>query len=122
MGRAEQTWSLNGTQRTPAAEGKVEVAAKAKDGTRAIEVEVKRLAKPEAVFPETSTYVVWLKPEGGRPESLGVLKLDKDLDGKLKAKTPYKVFDIVVTAEASPDAMAPSVNNEVFSQRIYIPS
>jgi hypothetical protein len=122
MGRGEQTWTLNGSQKTPAAQGKVEVAAKSKDGTRQIEVEVKHLARPSAVFDGTTTYVVWVKPEGGRPENVGALALDKDLKGDLKTKTPYKVFDVMVTAEMSPGTTLPSLNNEVFSTRIYVPA
>jgi hypothetical protein len=120
FGRNEQTWTLNGSDKAPAAQGKVEVAAKSKNGNRQIKVEVEHLAKPDQVFQGTTTYVVWLKPEGGRPQNVGQLKLGDNLKADLETKTPYKVFDVLITAEASPQTMLPNRANEVFNTRVFV--
>ena len=86
----------------------MEVAAAQKDGNHKVEIEVKHLAPPEMVATGASTYVVWLRPQNGRPQNIGALQVNKDRKAELKTKTPYKAFEISVTPESNPGATAPT--------------
>jgi len=116
----EQTWTMSSTEKIPAAEGKVKVA-KEKDGNTKVKVEVQHLAQPSAVFENASTYVVWLKPEAGPPQNVGVLNVNKDLKGDLETKTAFKDFQVIVTAEKSANVMRPS-GQPVMDTRVVVPT
>jgi hypothetical protein len=49
-----------------------------------------------------------VQPRGKDPELLGALRINEDLEGSLKATTPYKDFDVLVTAEDSMKPETPS--------------
>jgi hypothetical protein len=89
---------LTNTGATPAAMGKV-ITDNDRNGNTGIEVEVKHMAAPQSLTPGRTAYVVWVQPRGKDPEMLGVLRVNSDLEGSLKAATPYKDFDIFITAE-----------------------
>src|SRR5215471_17424305 len=89
----EQTWSMNTTERIPSAEGKVKVKPE-KDGNTRVKVEVEHLAAPASVFERAQTYVVWLQPETGRAQNVGVLNIDKNLKGDLETRTAFKDFRV----------------------------
>src|SRR4051794_5949681 len=72
--RGEQTWTMSTTDKIPSAVGKVKVA-KTKEGNTKVKVEVAHLAQPEAAFDHASTYVVWLKPQSGAAQNVGVLNV-----------------------------------------------
>ena len=93
-----QTWTMRSVEQAPAAQGKVQVAT-AKDGNHDVKVEVKHMAPPDRIFEGSTTYIVWLKAENGTFQNVGTLKVDKDLNGKLETRTPFKTFDVLVTAE-----------------------
>jgi anti-sigma-K factor RskA len=101
---------------TPAAQGKVVVRETKNDNT-AIDVEVDHLPRPAALDPQLDTFVVWAVPDGRRPVPLGQLRLDDDRSGSLKTQIPYRVADLLVTAESSPAPRAPS-ERVVLSGRI----
>lgn len=103
-GREDQ---LINTGLNPAAQGKV-TTANDRNGNTDIEVQVKHMATPESLTPPQTTYVVWVQPRGKDPEVLGVLRVNKDLEGSLKATTPYKDFDIYITAESVLKPTSPS--------------
>lgn len=110
VGGGGQTWSLAPSPRVPAADGFVRVVP-GKDGNQAINIEVHHLAHPAKVFPGAMHYVVWLIPQGdAAAQNLGVLPLGEDLTARLTTKTPYRSFDIVVTAEPATNATQPSEN------------
>lgn len=98
---------LTNTGATPAAEGKV-TSSNDRNGNTDIEVQVKHMATPQALTPARNAYVVWVQPRGKDAEMLGVLRVNQDLEGSLKATTPYKDFDIFVSAEDNPKPEAPS--------------
>src|SRR6187431_3154382 len=75
LGRNQQTWSMATAQQVPAAKGKVEVGAE-KNGNRDVKVEVEHLAKPSEAFAGRTSYVVWLRPQAGRAQNVGVLSVD----------------------------------------------
>jgi len=98
---------LVGTGVAPGAEGKVSSNVD-RNGNIEIEVQVKHLANAEKLSPAKQAYVVWVQPRGKDPEPLGVLRVNENLEGSLKATTPYKTFDVFVTAEDKLQPEAPS--------------
>jgi hypothetical protein len=98
---------LLNTGLTPAAEGKVTTSADPNGNTQ-VKVEVKHLATPQKLTPPRQSYLVWVQARGKSPELLGVLRVNDKLEGSLKATTPYKVFDIFVTAEDTLHPEGPS--------------
>ena len=116
----EQTWSMNTTDKIPSAEGKVKVKAE-KDGNTRVKVEVAHLAAPASVFERASTYVVWLKPQTGSAQNVGVLRVDKNLKGELETQTAFKDFRVMVTAEESPNVTTPSPHS-VMNTQIVVPT
>jgi hypothetical protein len=120
LGRNQQTWTLQAERGVPGAEGKVQVA-KADNGNRDLKVEAQHLAPPAAAFPGKNTYVVWLKPENGQPLNIGVLNPDKDRKAELQTSTPFKSFEILVTAENSPTPMQPG-NDQVMAAQVQVAS
>ena len=115
-----QTWTLQASEDVQSAAGKVKVGTE-KDGNTKVKVEVERLAQAATVHEDTTAYVVWLRPDGGQPQNVGVLTVDKNLKGKLETKTPFKQFQLIVTAEASANAMLPS-GPPVMNAHITVPS
>jgi hypothetical protein len=118
--RDHSTWTMRTTEKAPAAQGKVVVTPQ-KDGNTDLKVEVAHLAAPGEVYDGTKSYVVWLKPAGGPAQNVGVLNLGKGLDGKLETKTPFKTFDVLVTAEDSGKVTTPS-GNRIFNTSIQVPT
>ena len=51
-------------------------------GTTYINLQVKHLAKPEALQPAKSAYVVWVQPPGELPQNHGVLEVNDKLEAK----------------------------------------
>jgi hypothetical protein len=73
-----------------------------------VEVQVKHMATPQSLTPARQGYLVWVQPRGKDPELLGTLRVNEGLEGSLKAITPYKEFEVFVTAEDSLKPEAPS--------------
>jgi hypothetical protein len=98
---------LANTGAAPAAMGKV-ITDNDRNGNTGVEVEVKHMAAPQSLTPAKSTYIVWIQPRGKDPEVLGMLRVNSDLEGSLRASTPYKDFDIFITAEDNLKPPSPS--------------
>jgi hypothetical protein len=94
---------LANTGATPAAQGKV-ITGNDRNGNTEIDVQVKHLATPQSLTPAKQGYLVWVQPHGQPAQLLGTLRVNEDLEGSLKASTPYKDFDVFITAE---DQMKP---------------
>lgn len=92
---------------TPAAQGVIDTGND-QNGNTQVDVKVEHLAKSESLTPAKQGYLVWIQPKGKQPELLGQLAVGDDLKGELKATTPYKDFDVLVTAEDNLRAEAPS--------------
>ncbi|MES1206077.1 MAG: hypothetical protein ABUS79_09090 [Pseudomonadota bacterium] len=118
LGRNQQTWTMKSEEASPAVQAQVQIATGEK-GNRDLKLEAKHLAPAEAVFSGTRTYVVWLKPDEGRPVNIGVLSPDKNDNAKLQTTTPYTSFEIMVTAEDTAQPTVPS-HHEVASARIHV--
>ena len=98
---------LVNTGAAPAAEGKV-TTDNDRNGNTHVDVQVKHMATPQSLTPAKQTYLVWVQPRGKDPELLGALRVNEDLEGSLKATTPYKDFEIFVTAEENMRPESPS--------------
>ena len=116
-GMHEQTWTMSTTEKVPAAVGKVKVKSE-KDGNTKVKVEVAHLAQPAAAF-NASTYVVWLKPELGDAQNVGVLTVGNDLKGSLETKTAFTNFQVIVTAEKDANVTAP-LGRPVMDTRVVV--
>jgi hypothetical protein len=115
-----QTWSLNAADSSMAATGKVKVANE-KDGNTKVKVEVDHLAPPAMAAEESSAYVVWIKPDHGSAQNVGVLKVGSNRKGELATRTPFKEFTVMVTLEKSSEATIPH-GSPVMDTRITMPT
>jgi|SRR4051812_41597620 hypothetical protein len=110
FGHDTKKWPLESAERVPAASGQISVAT-GDQGNNTVTVKVEHLARPSEAFPGTTTYVVWLVPsDDQRPQNVGALQVGSDLKGELKTQTPFRAFQIIVTAESEPNVTAPSGN------------
>jgi hypothetical protein len=103
---------MQSSPRIPAAEGAVSVKD-GSNGSTKLAVRVKHMAPPEKVATGASSYVVWLRPiaadSSAEPaQNVGALAVGSDLEGKLDAVTPYRQFDVFVTAEPQAGSTAPT--------------
>jgi hypothetical protein len=125
FGPRGNTVPLAASAQAPAAQGEVKTSRTSDQNTR-VSVKVKHLAPPDRMSQGASTYVVWARPMGvpaarvdgqrelvaGREDSsglynLGGLKIGKELDGELETMTPFKSFELFITAEPSSGVTAP---------------
>jgi len=120
LGRNQQTWTMRASSQAQAAQGKVQVATDSK-GNRDLKVEVTHIAPADAVYTGTKEYVVWLKPENGHPQNIGVLSPDKGMSAKLETTTAFTSFVVLVTAETNMQPVKPS-DNEVLSANVIVAS
>ncbi len=123
QGEGKQMLALSAGEQAPAARGRVTVEA-GKDGQQTVKVEVEHMAPVGRAVPGALTYVVWLKPRGdGHPVNLGELVVNENAKGKLTAKTPYRDFDVFVTAESQRDIarVTTPTQNEMMRASIQVP-
>lgn len=92
-----------------AAQGEIKTKRTSNENTE-LGVEVAHLAPPDKVASGATIYVVWTKPPGedARPQNVGSMKVDSDLKGSLKTKTPLENFELLITPEANPNATEPT--------------
>jgi hypothetical protein len=101
------TYKLQHSSVVPGATGEVKTG-KDKNGNTTFSVKVQNLARPDALTPPMSTYVIWIEQHGATPESQGVLKVNDKLQGTFESSTPNKEFDLWITAEHDPAIKSPS--------------
>lgn len=111
-----RTQSMQSSAALPASQGTVK-ATNGDNGNTNVLVKVKHLAPPERVAPGAKVYVVWIQPANDRPQSVGALTVDDDLEGTLETVTPHRRFTLTVTPEASGQAAYPT-HAAVFSSQI----
>ena len=107
VGYAAKNYPMTAAAFVPGARGDVEIS-KDKNGNTKLKMSVQHLANLENLSPRASAYVVWLQERVGKAENKGQLKLDKNLSATFKTVTPFKSFDVFVTAEQDFRATAPS--------------
>ncbi|MET3112698.1 hypothetical protein AAKU52_000416 [Pedobacter sp. CG_S7] len=97
----------------PAAQGYVKIE---KDNNRNFLMEVKiiNLANPQRLQPPKPIYVVWMETENTGTKNIGQLKIissyfSNNLEGILKAVTPFKPARFFITAEQRADIQFPGM-------------
>lgn len=101
----------------PAATGTVKVQRDKDNGNIKVDIKVDHLARPSSLTPSASTYLVWIRPNGGEALKQGAIGVDKNLSGELKVETVSKDFDLFITAEQGKSATFPS-NVEVLRTHV----
>lgn len=92
----------------PAARADLRIGSDANDNTT-IDLRVRHLAEPQRLSPPRNVYMVWIQPRGRDvPELLGQLQVDRRLEGRLRTVTPYREFELMVTAEDDTVVTEPS--------------
>lgn len=91
----------------PAAAGKLRYEHD-RNGNIKFNVSTKNLAAPSQLTPAKNAYVVWIEPRDQQPQNAGVLTVNNNLEGSFSGTTPYKTFNVVVTAEDNPTVTQPS--------------
>jgi len=93
----------------PAASGTVHAQRDKQNGNTKLEIKVRNLARPSSLTPPATTYIVWVRPNGGDAVKEGSLGVDnKDLNGELHVVTVSKDFDLFITPEQSSTVTMPS--------------
>ena len=113
---AEKKVDMKTSSRVPAAEGRA-ILEHDRNKNVQVTLEVRHLAKPQSLAPAKDTYVVWIQPEGQEANNVGVLRVNDELKGDFRTTTPYKKFDLFVTAEDSPTVSSPS-GTEIMRQQL----
>ena len=113
---AEKKFDMKTSSSVPAAVGRA-ILEHDRNKNVQVTLEVQHLAKPQSLAPAKGTYVVWIQPEGQEANNVGVLRVNDDLKGDFRTTTPYKKFDLFVTAEDSPTVSSPS-GTEIMRQQL----
>jgi hypothetical protein len=100
--------TLATSERIPGAHGTFEVSS-GPSGNTVVRVAVKHMAPPQKVTSGATTYVVWVKPltADGEPQNMGAMKLDGEQHGVFESMTPFRSFELFLTAEPSPSTQEP---------------
>jgi len=104
---AAKKYPMTAASIVPGARANVEIS-KDKNGNTSLKMKVQHLANLANLTPRAAAYVVWLQERGGNSENKGQLTMDKNLAATFETVTPFKSFDVFVTAEQDPRATGPS--------------
>lgn len=99
--------TMRSSDKVPAAQGTVQISD-AGNGNSGVAIRVKHLAPPSKIAPDATTYLVWIEPRNGAPQSVGAMTMDENLQGSLDVVTPHQRFRIIVTPEPSAQVSTPS--------------
>lgn len=106
--RSQGSAKLIASTAIPAVEGTAQFGRTDDDNT-SVALRVRHLARPERLTPPAATYVVWLRPtKNEAAQNIGALAVDDGLNGELRAITPFKAFELFITAESAADVREPS--------------
>ena len=104
---AAKKYPMTAASIVPGARAGVEIS-KDKNGNTRLTIKVQHLANLENLTPRASAYVVWLQERGGNAENQGQLKMDKNLKATFETVTPFKSFEVFVTAEQDARGKGPN--------------
>jgi hypothetical protein len=104
---AAKKYPMTAASIVPGARAEVEIN-KDKNGNTRVKMTVQHLANLENLTPRASAYIIWLQERGGNSENQGQLKMDKNLKATFETVTPFKSFDVFVTAEQDSRVKGPS--------------
>lgn len=102
------TYEATGEPRAVGADAIIDLE-EVEGGNVMVTVEARHLAPPSRLDPGATTYVVWFVTPGGGVDKAGSLSYDADdRTGSLVATHTETSFRVLITAEASRNAMRPS--------------
>ncbi|MGD0910086.1 MAG: hypothetical protein ABSA96_21080 [Candidatus Acidiferrales bacterium] len=104
---AAKKYPMTAASIVPGARAEIAIS-KDKNGNTRLKMTVQHLANLENLTPRATAYIVWLQERGGKSENQGQLKVDKNLKATFETITPFKSFDVLVTAEQDPRTNGPS--------------
>jgi len=104
---AAKKYPMTAASIVPGARAEIAIS-KDKNGNTKLKMRVQHLANLGNLTPRASAYVVWLQERGGNSENQGQLKMDKNLKATFQTVTPFKSFDVIVTAEQDFRVTGPS--------------
>ena len=104
---AAKKYPMTAASIVPGARAEVAIN-KDKNGNTKLNMTVQGLANLENLTPRASAYVVWLQERGGNAENQGQLKMDKNLKATFETTTPFKSFEVFVTAEQDARGKGPN--------------
>jgi hypothetical protein len=109
VGSAPLTKKMKSNRKISSVEGHL-VVSTSNFNSNLIDLTIKNMAQPNRINPRAKTYVVWEVPAGikMKAQSIGVLLPDRFAKARLLTATPFKQFDIFVTAEAVNNPVAPT--------------
>ena len=103
----QQIQQLRVSPALPATSGSMGVSHDT-SGTTYINLQLKHLAKPDALHPAKAAYVVWVQPPGQPPQNHGVLQVNDKEEAKYSTTTRERNFEVFVTAEDNSRAPSPT--------------
>jgi hypothetical protein len=100
---------LGSSPEIPAAQGDVHLR-NTRNGNTEIRLRYLHLAPPGRIVSGTDVFVVWIRglAPDAQPQSLGALRVDKNLSAKLTATTAMASFDLFITCEESQTVTSPA--------------
>ena len=104
---AAKKYPMTAASIVPGARAEVAIS-KDKNGNTRLTMKVQHLANLENLTPRASAYVIWLQERSGNPENQGQLKMDKNLKATFESVTPFKSFEVFVTAEQDARGKSPN--------------
>lgn len=108
-------YQMDAGERTAGADGQLNVD-RDRNGNHLVNLKVAHLPMPSRLADGMATYVVWVYPTDSQtPYNMGQIRLRDDRSGELNFTTPFRTFNMVVTAEVDGQVMSPS--NQVVLRR-----
>ena len=104
---AAKKYPMTAAPIVPGARAEVAIS-KDDNGNTRLKMSVQHLANLENLTPRASAYVVWLRERDGNAQNQGQLKMDKKRKATFETSTPFKSFDVFVTAEQDFRVKSPS--------------
>jgi hypothetical protein len=105
---ADGRYVVIGSARAPSTSGTVEVDELGGDNTQ-VSIHLEYLHPPSHIDAGLSQYMVWFQPKTGGAVRAGTLKFDPaQRTGDLSATSPFRQFDVKITAERPGTPGAPS--------------
>ena len=112
-----RSWTMTGSPTLREARALVTVRHDGQ-GNQFVDLTFEKLAPAARAFAGTQMYTVWLIPRGGHAQNTAILLVGENLTARLSLKARYQEFEVVITAEASPDVLQPS-NNLAFRTNVH---
>ena len=104
---AAKKYPMTAASMVPGARAEV-VINRDKNGNTRLKMTVQHLANVESLTPRAGAYVIWFRERDANAENRGELKMDKNLKATFETVTPFKSFEVFVTAEQDARGKGPN--------------